>query len=83
MSQSGLKYPERKISDTLLQFAKPLLDGLGPHATEAHMEQPLRVAWTVWNAVVCADVSADNQPLSTFCGQRWGSIRNSRPLLST
>jgi hypothetical protein len=65
MSQSKITYPDRKISDTLLQFAAPLLDG-GPHATEAQMKQSLMIAWTVWNAVVYADVVANNQPLESL-----------------
>jgi hypothetical protein len=58
-SKSKLKYPDRKISDTLLQFAEPLLDARGSNLTEAQMEEPLVIAWTVWNAVIYADVGED------------------------
>lgn len=46
------KFPPRKISETFLDFAAPLLDPLGPEATQPEMEQALQVAFTVWNAVV-------------------------------
>jgi len=62
-SKSTLKYPDRKISDTFLQFAEPLLDAFGPNLTEAQMEQPLMIAWTVWNAVVYADAGGNKQML--------------------
>lgn len=56
-STSERRFPDRKISDTLLQFAAPLLDGIGPDATLEQMEQSLKIAWTVWNAVVYTDVA--------------------------
>lgn len=59
-----LKYPDRKISDTFLQFAEPLLDAFGPNVSEAQMEQPLMIAWTVWNAVVYADAGTNKQTLA-------------------
>jgi hypothetical protein len=42
----------RKISETFLDFAAPLLDPLGAEATEHEMENALKIAFTVWNAVV-------------------------------
>jgi hypothetical protein len=62
-SKPTLKYPDRKISDTFLQFAEPLLDAIGPNATEVEMEQPLKIAWTVWNAVVYADAGENGRIL--------------------
>jgi len=64
-SKPKLKYPNRKISDTFLQFAEPLLDAFGPNVTEAQMEQPLMIAWTVWNAVVYADAGEKGQMLES------------------
>lgn len=62
-SKSKLKYPDRKISDTFLQLAEPWLDAFGPNATEAQMEPPLKIAWTVWNAVVYSDVAKKSSTL--------------------
>lgn len=42
----------RKISETFLDFAEPLLKPLGAKATKAEMEQALKIAFTVWNSVV-------------------------------
>jgi hypothetical protein len=46
------KLSNRKISETFLDFAAPLLDPLGVEATEHEMENALQIAFTVWNAVV-------------------------------
>jgi len=62
-SKPKLKYPDRKNSDTFLQFAAPLLDAFEPIVTEAQMEQPLKIAWTVWNAVIYADAAGNSRHL--------------------
>lgn len=62
-SKRTLDFPVRKISETFLQFAEPLLEAHGPNPTEAQIEQPLMIAWTVWNAVVYADAGANKQML--------------------
>lgn len=63
MAKTKLRFPNRKISDTFLQFAEPLLKALGPNLSVAQMEQPLQIAWTVWNAVVYADVAKNKRTL--------------------
>ena len=65
-SKPAQKYPDRKIADTFLQFAEPLLDVFEPSVAETQMEQPLRIAWTVWNAVVYADVAKNCRTLDTL-----------------
>ncbi len=45
-------FPDRKLSETFLHFAEPLLEPLGADATEQQMEEVLKIAFTVWNAVV-------------------------------
>jgi hypothetical protein len=52
-------FPDRKISETFLHFAEPLLEALGPDATDDQMEQSLKIAFTVWNAVVYETVNGD------------------------
>jgi hypothetical protein len=44
--------PPRKISETFLEFVAPLTSQLGPTATEAELEQALKIGFIVWNAVV-------------------------------
>jgi hypothetical protein len=46
------KSSRRKISETFLEFATPLLAPLGNEATLDEMENSLKIAFTVWNAVV-------------------------------
>jgi hypothetical protein len=51
--------PDRKISETFLHFAEPLLDALGSNATDDQMEQSLRIAFVIWNAVVYETVNGE------------------------
>jgi hypothetical protein len=43
---------QRKISATLIDYAKPLLDHIDEHTTEEEISIGLMVAITVWNAMV-------------------------------
>jgi hypothetical protein len=49
-------FPDRKISETFLSFAEPLLQDLPARGLVQQVEKVLKVAYTVWNAVVIADV---------------------------
>jgi hypothetical protein len=51
--------PDRKISETFLDFAAPLLQEMPAGALEEAFERALKVAYAVWNAVVYADVAGD------------------------
>jgi hypothetical protein len=53
----------RKISETFLHFAEPLLDNLPSEAPEHHAKRALEVCFTAWNAVVFADVLDDHRRL--------------------
>jgi hypothetical protein len=53
------RFPDRKISETFLHFADPLLQDLGPRATIDQMEQALKLAFTVWNGDVYDDVNGN------------------------
>ena len=67
--RDGRSFPDSKISETFLQFAQPLLETAPPGVTEEDMEEPLKVAFTVWNAVVYAD-AADNSDFLDGIRQR-------------
>jgi len=56
-------YPNRKISETFLHFAAPLLDNLPSEAPEDRTQQALEVSFAAWNAVVFADVLNDHRHL--------------------
>ena len=67
--QARAKFPTRKISETFLDFAEPLLAPLGPQASQQEMEGALQIAFTVWNSAVYDAVQG---------GSRWVSqVRNS------
>lgn len=57
-------FPDRKISETFLDFAAPLLQDLPSDALEDRVREALRVSYTAWNAVVFADVLKDQRHLS-------------------
>lgn len=55
MARRRLRHPNRKISETFLDFAAPILD-LSSDAREDHLRSALQIAFTVWYAVTLADV---------------------------
>lgn len=60
MNHDGsLPYPDRKISETFLEFAAPMLEAAG--GSKRRFEEALRIAFASWNAVVYAEVRGDNK----------------------
>ena len=53
--------PDRKISETFLHFAAPLLHTLQTEAPEHQIRTALKVAYTAWNAVIFAEVLSNNR----------------------
>ena len=53
-------YPNRKISETFLHFAEPLLQDLPCEAPERRARAALQVSFTAWNVVMFADVLNDD-----------------------
>ena len=64
MAKRALKFPDRKISETFLHFAEPLLQDLRPEAPERDADRALQIAYTVWNAVIFADVLKNHSHLN-------------------
>jgi len=60
-AKTRAKFSDRKISETFLDFAEPLLAPLGAEATEHEMEEALKIAFTVWNAVVFDAVNRNSR----------------------
>jgi hypothetical protein len=57
-------HPNRKISETFLHFAAPVLLDLSGAAAEHRARGTLKVAFTVWNAVmIFADVREEHRHL--------------------
>lgn len=59
----GSSIPDRKISETFLDFASPLLRDLPSEALEHRAREALQVSFTAWNAVIFADVLNDHRHL--------------------
>lgn len=57
------RFPDRKISETILDFARLTPHALPSEAPERRARDALTVACTVWNAVVFADVLNDSRHL--------------------
>ena len=57
--QRELLFPERKISETFLDFAKPLLDSTPNKVTKVQIEKCMKIAFTVWNSVVYDSVNGN------------------------
>ncbi len=57
----SLTFPDRKISETFLDFAQPLLSGLGSEATDNQMNEALKIAFVVWNSVVYDTVNGETK----------------------
>lgn len=53
------RFPNRKISETFLHFAEPIIHDLPSEAPEHQAREALKVSFTVWNAVIFADVLSD------------------------
>lgn len=54
-------FPNRKISETFLDFAAPLMQDLPGEAPVREIREVLKVAYTAWNAVIFADVLNNNR----------------------
>ena len=57
------RFPDRKISETFLDFAAPIMQDLRSEAPEHRAREALQVSFTVWNAVIFADVLHDHAHL--------------------
>ena len=58
--RAALRYPDRNISETFLDFARPIIQDLPSEAPEHRAREALQLAFTAWNAVIFADVLNDH-----------------------
>jgi hypothetical protein len=58
------QFSNRKISETLLDFAEPLLECLGERPSPDVVEASLKIAWVVWNASVIEQTTGDSTLLA-------------------
>ena len=64
MKSNNSKHPNRKISETFLDFSSPLLDALGKAATKQQVEKALQITYTVWNSIVLDSVKGGSKYIS-------------------
>ena len=57
---AGRPFSNRKISETFLHFAEPMIQDLPSEAPEHRAREGFQVSFTVWNAVIFADVLNDH-----------------------
>ena len=62
--QQSVSFPQTKISETFLSFASPLTDAVGEGITKEQLETILKIAFTVWNAVVFDTVNGNSTHVS-------------------
>jgi hypothetical protein len=53
-SWTSFRKPERELGDVVLEYAAPLLEPLGPQATEEDLHRAMELAVEVWNATLLA-----------------------------
>ena len=51
---------DRKISETFLDFASPLVEMMPDDASTASIQRVLKIACAVWNAMIFEDVKGDD-----------------------
>jgi len=64
MKKKKNKFPDKKISETFLKFASPIIDLLGNDPTQYQVESVLKIAFTVWNSVVLDTVNGSSEYVS-------------------
>ena len=56
--------PDRKISETLLDYARPLLEQVDEQTTQSLLEDGLKLAVTIWNAAVLEETTGADHYLA-------------------
>ncbi len=77
---AGVTFPDRKISETLLDFAQPLIAIIDENATEKQIRDGFMIAVTVWNAHVMDKVRGNREFMSKIEGQI-GDLMNTLPVV--
>ena len=54
---------QRNISEMFLDFADPIMESLPEDGNAAQMEHALKIAYTMWNAMVLEEVKGDRHTL--------------------
>ena len=66
MKKNKLKYPDKKISKTFLEFSSPLIDVMGDEATQEMIKKALQITFTVWNSIVIDNAKGNSDRISAL-----------------
>ena len=64
MNKKQATNPDRKVSETFLDFGAPLMATMPDNASEASVEKVLSIAFVVWNGTILDDVNGNNHYLT-------------------
>lgn len=73
-------FPDRKISETLIDFAEPIVAMIDGHTYEEDIRMGFKLAITVWNALVF-DAVQGSQKYLNMLRQNLGDQLHSEPLI--
>ena len=59
-------FPDRKISETFIDFAAPFVAMVDENTTERQLEQGFKIAFTVWNSIVLDTLNGNDHYVSTL-----------------
>ena len=68
IAEEEKRFPDRKISETFIDFAAPFVAMIDENTTQSQVEQGFKIAFTVWNAVVIDTVNNNDHFVSTLHG---------------
>ena len=75
-------FPDRKISETLIDFAQPIVTMIDEHTNEEDIRSGFMIAVTVWNAHVFDTVHGDQSYLAQL-RERLQGDQGVHPLIET
>ncbi len=75
------EFPDRKISETLLDFAQPFVSIIDQNTAEEQIRSGFMIAVTVWNAVVF-DAASGNHKYYDMLRRTLGKEFDNDPLVS-
>lgn len=77
---STRSFPNRKISETLIDFAQPLIVLIDIHTTEAQARHAFTLAITIWNSYVL-DEARGGSKYKTMLRKQLGDAWSTMPIL--
>lgn len=76
------RFPDRKISETLIDFAKPVIEVIDENTTERDLRDGFTIAITVWNAHVL-DTANGTRAYNEMIRKALGAQFETNPLVQS